>query len=555
MPTLYHRRHDWSTVFSKKSTLDFIFYMWYNRTIFSKEGERRPAGRLKATMEFTTKCYERSAVVRAVCAFQESVLYPIVLAPLCVISGMSTKEIYLPILVLICLSILFSALFARDTKVLLPPIFMGYYALGNDDSTHLEGGKAAFFGDFDTHVFWIVALIVAVMVLVRFASDGTFTHLKHRRGAFLGGIIALDVAFLLNGVLHPDWRPRNLVYAFTMIFGFTFFYLVFFSIFNRTKNASRTRFDELTVYACVCVMCAAAVVLLQLLLRVRELYVADELLKYTEDSTVPTLMRHKFRLAWGGYATNIAAVIALGIPPCMYLARKCRFVPLFVGLALVFYGGACLTGTRSTMLVGAFLLLLCMILNCANGQNCKQHRLIALALLLVAFVALIYVNRHARSVTELLERFLEFTRLEILGDFDLLDEWIADKKDSVNSRLNLWRTAWSDFKSAPIFGVGFRDGSLDPKAKAVGLLNNMYHNFPIQFLGSMGVFGFAALTWHVVDLGRVLFNRFSMNKALLLTLPLLILGTSLLDNFFFFLNFQIIYCAALALAEHCSGSN
>ena len=506
-------------------------------------------------MEFTAKCYERSAAIRAVCAFQESFTYPIVLALLCVVSGMSKKEIYLPILVLLCLSVLFSALFARDTKVLLPPIFMGYYALGNDDSTHLEGGEAAFFGDFDTHVFWIVALTVAVMVLVRFANDGTFAHLRRHRGAFLGGIIALDVAFLLNGLLSPTWRPRNLVYALTMIFGFTFFYLVFFSMFNRTKLASRTRFEKLTVYACVCVVCTAAVVLLQLLLRVRELYLADELLQYYKNDPTPRLMRENFRLPWGGYATNIAAIITLGIPACMYLARKCRPAPLFVGLALVFYGGAYLTGTRSAMIVGALILLLGIILNCVNGQNRRQHRVIALALLLAAFAALIYVNRHARSLAELWNNLLEFFRLEVLGDFDLLDEWIADKNDSVGARLKLLQDGWNDFKSAPIFGVGFHDGSEQSDAEVISLLSHMYHNLPLQFLGSMGVFGFAALIWHIVDLGRVMFKRFSINKALLLTLPLLILGTSMLDNFFFFLNFQIIYCAFLALSEHCSASD
>jgi O-antigen ligase len=236
----------------------------------------------------------------------------------------------------------------------------------------------------------------------------------------------------------------------------------------------------------------------------------------------------------------------------MYLARVRRCAPLFVGLSLVFYGVACLTGTRSAMLFGALALLFGLVLNCVNGQNRKQHRLIALVLLLAAFAALIYVNRHTRSFAELWDRLLEFLRLEVLGDFDLLDEWIADKNDSVGSRLKLLREGWNDFKSAPIFGVGFRDGSLDPDAEMIGVLNHMYHNLPLQFLGSMGAFGFAALVWHVVDLGRAIFKQRSINKALLLALPLLILGSSMLDNFFFFLNFQIIYCAMLALSEHCA---
>ena len=505
-------------------------------------------------MELINRCHERSAAVRAISAFQRSPLYPICLALLCIISGMSKKDIYLPILSLICLSVLFSVLFVKDSKVLIPPMFMLYYALGNEDSTHADHrGDTVLLEDVDTHIFWGVAILIAVLLLLRFCTDGTFARLRERRGAFLGGILAMDVAFLLNGLLSPEWQARNLAYGIVMIFGFTAFYLIFFSITDRALEESPSALSRLTEYSCICVICMAAVVLVQLLLTVHDLHAAGKLLAYTKDDPVPKIIRDHIRLAWGGYATNIALVIILGIPACMYLAKSRRFAAPYFALALVFYVGAALTGTRSTLVIGGSVLLCCILMNCFSGPNRRQFRLLSLLSFAVAVTVFLLINRHAHSLSQLWDAFLELMRLDFLQDLDL-HEWVTDGDYKVRPRVELVRKAWNDFLSAPFFGVGFRDGSSNPSTvngyPVVGIMNYMYHNLPFQFLGSMGVVGIAAFVWHVADVLRVLVRRASLSKTLLLVLPLLISLTSLVDNFFFFLNFQIVYCAYLALAEH-----
>lgn len=506
-------------------------------------------------MEATNHWHERSTAVRAICSFQESVFYPICFALLCFVSGISPKAVYLPIFGVILVSVLFSALFVKDNKVFLPPLFMLYYALGNEDNTHLlHRGEEVLFEDIDTHLFWVLAVLVTVIIAVRLCADGTLARLSERKGAFFGGIVAMDVAFLLNGFWSETWRPRNLLFGLVMIAGFTVCYLVFFSMLDRASEESSDRSQALISYGCICVVCMAAAVLLQLLWTMRGLHIDGELVKYINGDTVPTLIRDSIRLSWGGYATNIALVIALGIPASMYLARTCRPASLFFVLALVFYGGAALTGTRSCILIGGVTLVSCILLNCFGGRNRKQLRILSLLLLLVSLITFLLIKRHVPSLSQSVSSFLDFLRLDFLKNFDL-HAWVTEKDYEIQPRFNLLRTAWDDFRSSPVFGIGFQDGSLNlpaDKPTNIGILNHMYHNLPLQFLGSMGLVGLAALVWHTIDLCRIFVRSASIKKTLLLIVPLLILSTSLMDNFFFFLNFQIIYCAFLAFAEHCA---
>jgi hypothetical protein len=77
----------------------------------------------------------------------------------------------------------------------------------------------------------------------------------------------------------------------------------------------------------------------------------------------------------------------------------------------------------------------------------------------------------------------------------------------------------------------------------------MYHNIGLQFLAGMGIVGTAAFIFHLVEMGKLFFVKFSLDKFLLMLIPIMVIGTSIVDNFFFYPNFQIFYGVFLALAE------
>ena len=77
--------------------------------------------------------FTETAIVREITQFQLSMAYPVIFAILCVISGLSNKYVYVPILFVMTLLVLFSVFFVRNSKALLVPMFMKYYSLGTDN--------------------------------------------------------------------------------------------------------------------------------------------------------------------------------------------------------------------------------------------------------------------------------------------------------------------------------------------------------------------------------------------------------------------------------------
>ena len=133
--------------------------------------------------------------------------------------------------------------------------------------------------------------------------------------------------------------------------------------------------------------------------------------------------------------------------------------------------------------------------------------------------------------------------LEELLAFLRIDEY----RDS--GRGNLWKNGLEDFKKSPFFGAGLSDGGYPDGEESKNFYSNMYHCILVQMPGAMGIVGCIAILVHFVDLAKTFFKSFSINKMLLLFVPLMIIGMSLFDNFFFYLDFQIPYGVFLALAE------
>ena len=482
-------------------------------------------------MEFSNQLYERCSFIRTVCAFQESLAYPVCLALLCAISGLFGKQVYVPLISVMSVLVIFSALFAKDLKVLFAPFFMAFYSLGSDNTEDSGALRDELIEVFDTSALVTVCLLGVLMfavICVRLAKEGIFSDIATHRGPFLYSILALNAALLLNGLFCPKWRPMDMVFGLLFALGLTVCYYIFGALLRRSGASAS--------YVSFCMVCTACVVLLQILVLVWRLYEADELFRDLKGTLIPQLRRENIQLAWG-YATNISGVIILGIPAAFYLARSHRFSLVYYILALLFIGGALMTGTRSTSFIGSAVFVICALLCCFSGKNKNRMRLYIAATLLLFAALLLCVHRFVLPLSDdLLSEFLAFFRIR--------------QEDLVNdSRLALWKNGLEDFVSSPIFGTGFGDGGYLEKGQYSNVFNDMYHNIFIQFVGAMGIVGIIALLWHMKDLCQILFRQWSVKKALVLVLPITLLLTSLLDNFFFYFNFQIFYAAYLALIE------
>ena len=478
---------------------------------------------------------EKSKVIRALSKFQNSILYPIMMAAITVISGTHGREIYLPCIWFITAWIVLSGLFVKDMKVFLPPAFIAFYAVGLDVSAdHYKqfSGDPTFSLESLPHFVACVAIIFAVIAF-RLYVNGVLKTVFTKRGLFFWGIVIFSVSMLLNGILSKSWEPFDIICGLTVCLALFVFYCIFL--------AGLADSHDLAAYACKTLVVATYVVVLQVLIMGYRHYINGTINIIAED--VVYFNRGALSLAWSPAVTIQSALIAMGIPAAMYLARSRKHSWLSVLSAVIFMCACVYTRTRCATLFGVIALIIGLAIICVGGKNKVKNRIytaVFAALCVGGVIA--YMSIHSATFGETIAKMLDFMRLSALNEEDVTLASVFD------ARWIIWGKGLRDFVSAPIFGTGFMESAF-VETTYDNFFRNMYHNVFVEVLGSTGIVGTLAFLIHMKHFLEVILRRFSIDKLLLLSVPLIIIGMSLLDNFFFYPNFQIIYAIFIAVAE------
>ena len=478
------------------------------------------------------KLRERCSVISFIVKLQNTALYPALFAIIVVISATHGKDIYIPCAILLTVVSIFAGLFSSDLKVFLVPAFLIYYALGSDVPADYYAGYNALppFDISSLIPIGICIFLLAATLIYKLIAVGALKEMLQKRGFFFWGILLIDLALLLNGAFSPTWSPYNLVYGLLSAVTLTLFYGLFLTVIARSEDG--------VAYACKTLVAVGYTVSAEILIVAYRLHINDNLFVVNGDG-YERVNRVMLSLSWG-LPTIIGAVIAASICGCLYLARSRRF-PLFSYFSAVFFWLMTLfIDTRSAIIFGALSLFVGIIICCIGGKNKKKIRIVTTVILSIGVIfALWILIFHPDKIKGIIDKLLSVLRLDVdnAGNTSILD--------LLGSRVDLWRGGINDFLKAPIFGSGFMSGDYGPD----GVYSNMYHNIFIEFLGSMGIFGIFTFAVHLKHLLEALIRRYSLDKLLLLGVPLCILGMSLVDNFFFYPNFHILYAAFLACSE------
>ncbi len=474
---------------------------------------------------------EKSTVVSAIVRFQNSALYPFLFAVLCAISGANGKEIYIPLISLLTAASIFGGLFSRDLKVFLVPAFLIYYSIGFDAEpehyTVTEHAERPFF-DMSSLPFLLVCLALLLCALTyRLIKTGAVKDILRKRGIFFSGIVLIDAALLLNGAFSPDWHIANLAYGLFTALPLTVFYCLFLAVIGNSENG--------VSYACKTLVAVGLSTVLQVAILSYRFNANDVLFIRYAGGAIHSVNRYLFFNSWG-VPTIIAAVAAIAIPAAFYLAHSHRFPILGYMCASAFLVIPFALSTRSAMIIGTLVFLLCIIALCGKCKNRIFNRIMT-ALILISCTAVIcyLLFTESETVALFLHRLKKAMRFNAAADADTF----------LSGRLEFWRNGINAFKNAPLFGSGFMHGADSP----ADVYFKMYHNIVIEFLGSMGIFGIFALAVHFKHGLEVMIRRPDADKFILLLVPVSLLGMSMADNFFFYPNFQLIYAAFLACAE------
>ena len=473
-------------------------------------------------MDFFKNIREKNRAVAAVAAWQKTIWFPAVYAVLGVVSCSFGMAAYIPVYYIFMLLTVFAALFCEDSKVLLAPLLISYFAVGGDGI--LNYGQAItdvslFFEPAGLVNMYIVGSVMAAAILFRLIADGTIAAVFRRRGLLTWGFLALAAAMLLNGIFSAAWEPLDLAWGLFMAVGLLLAYFIVPAMSDKTENIVGYLLRICLIVGLM--ICAEEWILMGRLAADGMLLELDEAGKWTGG-----FVRDYQVLGWG-VSTYAAGMLAILIAPTMALAYSNRRGVWYYLAAVVMFLTIILLNARTAMLMGGIILLACMII-CCFGTNRKQNRIVFAAIVAAALVCVagVWAVMGTNDFFGFIAEMLRFDQ----GD---------------NHRFERWANGWKDFLSAPIFGVGFMDGAAtDPS-----MYSNMYHNIFVQLIGALGVFGLLAFLFHIIQVAVLCVRKFRLERFLVLLGAAAVILTSLLDNFFFFFSIQLFYGAFLAAAE------
>ena len=473
-------------------------------------------------MDFFKNIREKNRAVAAVAAWQKTIWFPAVYAVLGVVSCSFGMAAYIPVYYIFMLLTVFAALFCEDSKVLLAPLLISYFAVGGDGI--LNYGQAItdvslFFEPAGLVNMYIVGSVMAAAILFRLIADGTIAAVFRRRGLLTWGFLALAAAMLLNGIFSAAWEPLDLAWGLFMAVGLLLAYFIVPAMPDKTENIVGYLLRICLIVGLM--ICAEEWILMGRLAADGMLLELDEAGKWTGG-----FVRDYQVLGWG-VSTYAAGMLAILIAPTMALAYSNRRGVWYYLAAVVMFLTIILLNARTAMLMGGIILLACMII-CCFGTNRKQNRIVFAAIAAAALVCVagVWAVMGTNDFFGFIAEMLRFDQ----GD---------------NHRFERWANGWKDFLSAPVFGVGFMDGAAtDPS-----MYSNMYHNIFVQLIGALGVFGLLAFLFHIIQVAVLCVRKFRLERFLVLLGAAAVILTSLLDNFFFFFSVQLFYGAFLAAAE------
>ncbi len=316
-----------------------------------------------------------------------------------------------------------------------------------------------------------------------------------RNGATLVGLLATSAAILLGGLgcanPSPFANAENIFYYFGLSFGMILLYLLFSSHYKRMKD-----YDvyEHFLWQMLFTGLICSFIMLRTLLAA-----------FGEDFDFVEFRNTTF------FRNSLANIMIMGLPAPFYFAGK-KGLPLVsklfsFALGLWIYLLLCLTTSRTALLFGTLLLVLCLVFYFRRGHGLLPKLLNAL-LLIASLALLLFI----------------LPRLLAIFDSEKLSAFLKDFPHSLTTldlnevRFKLLFRAEQDFLSHPLFGVGIlSQNNIDLYGHQTGCIC-WYHMYFPQILGSMGLFGVAAYTLHLGIRARLMtFFPDHRSRALALT--------------------------------------
>ncbi len=445
-----------------------------------------------------------NSIAKKINTFCNSYLFMFIIGFLVVISNVFAIELFcFPIISLLGVVTL---LFSKDGKPLISIILLFLMSLSYKNGLSYNP-------NFDIpNIFdktWVIvysAILIGIVPLTAIFNFIVFRQYKlafKKSLMFLPGLIALGVAYVLGGI-GPKYTPNNLLFSLSNILMIIGLVLYFSDLAFLNKKEDTMKYISMFM----------VVTLLVISFQIIGIYFINDVI------VNGTIDKGQIVTGWGIH-NNFAGYICLSLPFIFYLMVKEEkswiyfLLIIFAGLTTI------LTMSRNGLLIFAIEIIIGLIAY-IKIKKIKRKTILISALSLLGVFVLGFAIFH----TQIIELFNHFIELGF----------------SLNGRDELYKIAWDSFLANPIFGSGWfvfetttpdyyiSPNPFSPSFKA--------HNIILQILSATGVVGLIGFIYYNYDLHIKVFKKNSFEKTILYFAILILMISSIFDNFFFDYGFE-----------------
>lgn len=404
-------------------------------------------------------------------------------------------------------------LFGADLLPLMPLVVFSYLMPSARNNPGINE-NSVFAGGSGIYIACLGAVIVAALCCRVVRDRKRFWGSKP---PLLWGMAALWAAYLLGGIGTAGYRsrfPGNLLFAFLQGAAVAVPYL----LLRGGVNWKQARRDYLAWIG----FCAGGLVLFEILY----LYSSSHVV-------IDGIIRRQNLVTGWGMHNNLGGFLAMMIPFAFYLATKYRKGWIGTVAGSAFLIGVLMTCSRSSILGGVGIYLVCIYLMLSYSRNTKDNAIaLAIVIAIVALSVLLFQRQLLRLFSDILDRGLDPSSRDIIYEKGL--ELFGQSPIFGNSFYSPGYQPW-DFSTSESFSAFF-----PPR----------WHNTVIQLLVSCGTVGILAYGFHRVQTVVVLLRRRHKEPVFIACALAVLLFTSLFDCHFFNIGPTLFYSMALAFGEN-----
>ncbi|MBO7303748.1 MAG: O-antigen ligase family protein [Clostridia bacterium] len=443
-------------------------------------------------------------------------VYPAVIAVLVAVGGASGLEFYFNLLHTAL--ILVALWFSKSIRPILISLVTYVMQVSVKNGPFYPNNSDFYYTGWRLPTVIVLGVLIIAGIAVFILKNKIYAKISFKSTPMLLSMLIFSTTLMTNGLFSGEWQSADIIFGFANAFVYTFVFILVYHGFSDEEST-----EEIAKYFAYISALIALVISFELLVHI-----------LTADNVFApggSIIKESMALGWGIW--NLVGVsLSVLIPVIFYGIEKGRYPWLYFAAATVAWMAAVITMSRNALIFSTLAYASSVIIFAFVGKNKRAFRIIALSgAVLVAAVAVIFFDKI----------------YTVLGDY-------FSRGMSDNGRFELWSTAWDNFISRPIFGVGFYGFEISDKILTpFGPLTKQAHNTVLQLLSATGITGLLAYGYYRFTSLRPVFRRPTLMKTMLAMSIAVFLGGSLLDNFVFNIYPTFYYSIALAII-HRAGS-